>query len=82
MFLAAKTFARTDGVGALRNRATADGGYGSNSTNRIEHMSAGLPPITDIARRDWHGRKVPTAVIAAIRRTGVMECPPVRIIPA
>ena len=26
---------------------------------RIEHMSAGLPPITDIARRGWHGRKVP-----------------------
>src|SRR6476661_6620972 len=25
----------------------------------IEHMSAGLPPITDIARRDWDGRKVP-----------------------
>ena len=24
---------------------------------RIEHMSAGLPPITDIARRGWHGRK-------------------------
>jgi hypothetical protein len=26
---------------------------------RIEHMSAGLPPITDITRRDWDGRKVP-----------------------
>jgi hypothetical protein len=26
---------------------------------RIEHISAGLPPITDIARRDWDGRKVP-----------------------
>ena len=27
---------------------------------RNEHMSAGLPPIADIARRGWHGRKVPT----------------------
>jgi hypothetical protein len=36
---------------------------------RIEHMSAGLPLITDIALRGWHGRKVPTAVIAAVRRT-------------
>ena len=26
---------------------------------RNEHMSAGLPPIADIAQRDWHGRKVP-----------------------
>ena len=26
---------------------------------RIEHMSAGLPPITDITRRGRHGRKVP-----------------------
>ena len=26
---------------------------------RIEHMSAGLPLITDIALRGWHGRKVP-----------------------
>ena len=32
---------------------------------RIEHMSAGLPPITDIARRGWHGRKVPTADVVA-----------------
>ena len=30
---------------------------------RIEHMSAGLAPITDIARRDWDGRKVPKTVI-------------------
>ena len=37
-------------------------------------MSAGLPPITDIARRGWHGRKVPTAVFAAVRGTGFMEC--------
>ena len=29
MFSAAKTFARVDGVGALRNRKTADGGFGS-----------------------------------------------------
>jgi hypothetical protein len=25
---------------------------------RSEHMSAGLPPIADIARRGWHGRNV------------------------
>jgi ABC-type uncharacterized transport system substrate-binding protein len=37
---------------------------------RNEHMSAGLPPITDIARRGWHGRKVPTAVIRSPRRRG------------
>ena len=29
----------------------------------IEHMSAGLPPITDIARRGWHGSFVPIADI-------------------
>jgi hypothetical protein len=52
---------------------------------RIEHMSAGLPPIMDIARRGWHGRKVLTAVIGrellnqlvaatpAVRGTGVTE---------
>jgi hypothetical protein len=27
--------------------------------SRNEHMSAGLPQIADIARRSWHGRKVP-----------------------
>ena len=32
---------------------------------RIEHMSAGLPPITDIARRGWYGRKVPIAVVSS-----------------
>jgi hypothetical protein len=26
-------------------------------------MSAGPPRIADIARRDWHGRKVPKAAI-------------------
>jgi hypothetical protein len=26
---------------------------------RIEPMSAGPPQIADIARRGWHGRKVP-----------------------
>jgi hypothetical protein len=26
-------------------------------------MFSGVPPIADIARRGWHGRKVPTAVI-------------------
>src|SRR5205823_5462979 len=30
---------------------------------RVEHMSAGLHPIADIARRDWHGREVPQAVM-------------------
>ena len=29
-------------------------------------MSAGLPPITDIARRGWHGRKVPIGDIHSI----------------
>src|SRR6478609_10883651 len=33
-------------------------------------------PTADIARRGWHGRKVPTAVFAAVRRTGVTECLP------
>jgi hypothetical protein len=27
---------------------------------RNEHMSSGVPSIADIARRGWHGRKVPT----------------------
>ena len=40
---------------------------------RIEHMSAGLFPKADIARRGWHGRKVPIAVFATVRRTGVTE---------
>ena len=31
---------------------------------RIEHMSAGLPLITDIALRGWHGRKVPTTAVS------------------
>ena len=31
---------------------------------RIEHMSAGLPAITDIARRGWNGRKVPKPVVS------------------
>ena len=35
---------------------------------RIEHMSAGLPLKPDIARRGWHGRKVPAAEEDAIRR--------------
>jgi hypothetical protein len=30
----------------------------------IEHMSAGLPPIADIAWRGWHGTKVPKAVVS------------------
>jgi len=32
---------------------------GQNEIPRCEHMSAGLPPIADIAGRGWHGRKVP-----------------------
>ena len=31
---------------------------------RVEHMSAGLPLITDIALRGWHGRKVPTTAVS------------------
>jgi len=30
---------------------------------RNEHMSAGMPSIADIARRGWHGRKMPLATI-------------------
>jgi hypothetical protein len=38
--------------------AAQDVGFGSKMRRtRIEHISAGLPPITDIARRGWHGRK-------------------------
>ena len=52
-----------------------DFAYGSKMRRtRIEHMSAGLPLKPDIARRGWHGRKVPTAAFAAVRRTGVTEC--------
>ena len=32
---------------------------GQNEKTRNEHMSAGLPLMADIARRGWHGRKVP-----------------------
>jgi hypothetical protein len=31
---------------------------------RCERMSAGLPPIADIARRGWHGRRVPIAAVS------------------
>ena len=31
---------------------------------RIEHMSAGLPLKADIARRGWHGRKVPIPAVS------------------
>src|SRR5262245_63459307 len=31
---------------------------------RSEHMLAGLPSIADIARRAWHGRKVPQAAVS------------------
>jgi hypothetical protein len=31
---------------------------------RNEQMSAGLPPIADITRRSWHGRKVPIPVVS------------------
>src|SRR6266699_103415 len=41
---------------------------GQNEKTRNEHMSAGLPPIADIARRGWHGGKVPRSDIGpAIR---------------
>ena len=40
---------------------------------RIEHMSAGLPLITDIARRGWHGRKVPIGDIQQTKCDGVKE---------
>jgi len=40
---------------------------------RIEHMSAALPPITDIARRGWHGRKVPIGDIQQTKCDGVKE---------
>ena len=33
---------------------------------RIEHMSAGLPPIAAIAQRGWHGRKVPAIDIPRV----------------
>jgi hypothetical protein len=36
---------------------------------RIEHMLAGLPPITDIARRDWDGRKVRTDIEGSFRQS-------------
>ena len=36
------------------------------------HMSAGLPPIADIARRGWHGRKVPKAAVSNPR--GARQC--------
>ena len=39
----------------------------------IEHMSAGLPPITDITRRGWHGRKVPLADVHRRSRRIVTE---------
>jgi hypothetical protein len=35
----------------------------TSAKDRIEHMSAGLPPKADIAQRGWHGRKVPTGDI-------------------
>ena len=41
MFLAAKTFARTDGVGALRNRATATGSV--LAAKRIELLHELVP---------------------------------------
>ncbi len=32
---------------------------GKMRRTRNEHMSAGLPPVTDITQRGWNGRKVP-----------------------
>jgi hypothetical protein len=34
-------------------------------------MSAGLPPITDIARRGWHGRQVPQATRLLKRKASI-----------
>src|SRR3954451_24479589 len=39
---------------------------------RIEHMSAGLPPITEIARRGWHGRKVPKPAVSSRSKTSAL----------
>ena len=38
---------------------------------RNEYMSAGLPPITDIARRGWHGRQVPQATRLLKRKASI-----------
>jgi hypothetical protein len=40
---------------------------------RIEHMSADLPPIADIARRGWHGSFVPIGDIQQTKCDGVKE---------
>ena len=37
---------------------------------RNEHMSAGLPPIADIARRGQHGRKVPIPDLSRCSNAG------------
>jgi hypothetical protein len=37
---------------------------------RNEHMLAGLPPIADIAHRDWHDRKVPEAAVSTRSSAG------------
>src|SRR5262245_38948587 len=36
---------------------------------RSEHMLAGLSSIADIARRTWHGRKVPCVDVSELART-------------
>ena len=59
-------------VNSSEHAALVNGAHKMRRT-RIEHMSAGPPQIADIARRGWHGRKVPTAVFAAVRRTDVTE---------
>jgi hypothetical protein len=46
---------------AMRNFSPLYDRLGSKCENRSEHMLAGLPSIADIARRAWHGRKVPKA---------------------
>jgi hypothetical protein len=55
--------------------------HGQNAKNSPEHLSAGLPLITDIALRGWHGRKVPCVDgselarrILTARRWSVQPC--------
>src|SRR6476661_189495 len=45
---------------ALQQLQAADDRSGSKCEElALSNMSAGLPPIADITRRGWHGRKVP-----------------------
>jgi len=55
MFLAANAFARADGVGALRNCKTANGGFGSFASCRVRLPTAS--PITGHSPRSFHPLK-------------------------